>query len=354
MQTTGVLTVFEAAEVKFPSGEHVTEYITELSVPALDRLEFMTFEHESGAVTRYEEMHGKYLDGTAKRLLSAETFASDVYVQKFREEYHEAEELSKKDKMMSTKTAKAILQFLFVYYFSYHEAEEASGKEIKLESFSRWFGRLRVKLARQQARDLATRERNYGKLRGRRREAYLAKLKKRTDVWRKNWKEHGYTGSEEHMNAMKHVVIMADEDTVDVDWWKLFKVSTRMIERTTDGCDVRTDVLKKYRIWSRFVHPDRPNNRGLGLAFQHLLAQRFVLMTNKKNEMEKWFEEEEDHAKKLKKALKKEAERKKRINAKEEKHKRYLKKQEEMAKNPMKARRIFFESDSEPEIIEIL
>jgi len=280
----GALTIFQRENVKFPNGESVEDYVIELSAYATKRLEYMTYEHERKAMDRYMDMYNKYFAGTSRRALSAQTFASPSYVKQFAYEYAEAEGLDDDATRMSSKTSESILHFLFVYYFSYHEAEETLRRKIKLVSFSTWFDRLRTKLGRTMRKEMEAREKAYAELSGRRRDAHVRKLKEGKRTWVNNWTE----GSSDTMRfeEMKHIVIMSDFSLKK--WWNVFKIPSSRIQ-VTGASDVRHEVLRKFRIWSRYMHPDKRNNRGLGLPFQHRLAQRFLGLIGKKAEMETWF-----------------------------------------------------------------
>lgn len=286
MPNFGAITIFQSEDVKFPNGESVEDYVRELPERALSRLEYMTYQQEKNAMDRYMNMYNAYYDGTLTRRLTAVSFASKSYTKKFAEEYLENDNLEDGARVMSDKTSRSILHFLFVYYFSYHEAEEAGQRRIKIVSFSTWFDRLRKKLGRKMRNEIEMKDKSYARLAGRRRESYVQQLKKGRKIWKLHWKQNGYASSEKHFEEMKHVVNMADFE--GQDWWKVFKIPESRVHETPASY-IYTEVRKKFRVWSRFLHTDNDNNRALGLPFEHRLAQRFLLLSDKKADAETWY-----------------------------------------------------------------
>lgn len=332
MAGTGVLTVFTAMGAQLPNGEYVSEYSDGLSEKALEILEFMTPEHEEVSIERFLNLHEKYLTG--KKGISAKLFANDKFVDKFRMAYHSVEEIGKERSytMMSFRTARAVLHFLFVYYFSYHEAFAASGKNIPLQTFSAWFHKLRKKAHKRMTRERAERAKAMKRLNGRRLEEHNRRLTQRLRRWKEAWQYNGYTGSFDDLKSMLHVVRYPDQDVHKILWWQVFKISERslVVDGTVD--EVRHNVLKMFRIWSRFMHPDKEHNRGHGIAVSDLLSNRLQFLIQMKQDMEKWYTKAKQRAERRKKKIK--------------------------GKGYVKGRRVFVESDSDSdsdvEVVEVV
>ena len=231
--------------------------------------------------------------------------------------------------MMSSDTAKNILDFLFVYYHSYHEAFAQSGENIPLRTFSAWFHTLRKKAHKKMTKERKQREKAAKLLTGRRLEEHNRRLMQKLKAWKEKWQDDGFDGAYDLLKKMVHVVRYTEEELATERWWQVFKVSERSLSCDESLDAVRHDVLKKYRLWSRFVHPDRSQNQNHGILVQDLLASRFVLLNDSKQEMLEWYE-------KAKKCADK-------------------RKRKRTAKGYKKGgRRVFQESDSENEVIEIL
>ena len=271
------LILYLSNDVKLPSGESVVSYVEELPARALQYLEEMTYEHERIAMDRYINMHNSYFAGTSSSL-SSPSFATKSFIKKFADNYDEVEDLGDNSRM-PRKISERILHFLFVYYFSYHEAEQEHKKRIDIQSFSYWFSKLRRKAGRKMMEDIKKKEKMYNSLTRREREIYMQRLKYGQKKWKSNW-AHG--SFETNLKAMKHVVYAPNFQ--HTPWRNAFKVSK------TIPSEIHHEVLKKYRIWSRFLHPDKPNNKGLGLPFEHRLKERFLNLTEKKNEAVAWYE----------------------------------------------------------------
>lgn len=329
MAPNGILTVFTALGAKLPNGEFASEYMTGLKEDALEILEYLTPEHETFTVARFIRLHEIYLTG--KKGISAQLFADEKFVRKFQVEFHRVEELGpERDSIiMSFKTARAILHFLFVYYFSYHEAFAESGKNIPLKSFSEWFHIMGRKAAKKMQREREQRAKATRLLSGRRLEEYHKRVTQALKVWKEKWQHDGYRGAYDDLKKMLHVVRYPERDLKKLLWWQVFKVSQRSLTCDATLDEVRSDVLRKYRVWSRFLHPDRTQNQGNGIYVQDILAKRFVLLNDSKENMLKWYEG----------ATLRATRRKKKRNAKGYKK---------------GGRRILEDSDSEPDVIEIL
>ncbi|CAM9337113.1 unnamed protein product [Ectocarpus sp. 8 AP-2014] len=283
------LIIFQGHGVEFPSGEPVEVYVGELSASALQKLDDMTYFQEKDAMERYMNMYNKYYGSASNKRapLSAERFASDVYVEKFRQNYAESEDVEDSGgALMRMKTAQAILHFLFVYYFSYHEAEEASGKEMKIRSFSTWFGNLRRRLGRKMQKEMEAREKAYNSLSGRKREEYELRLRTSAKNWKAHWRANKNPTLVRQFNEAVHVVTLANFDSKD--WWEVFKIAKNRV-KATGARKVQQDVYKNFRRWSRFFHPDKAGQAKLGTAFRHRLISRMQALDNKKGEMEEWF-----------------------------------------------------------------
>lgn len=84
-----------------------------------------------------------------------------------------------------------------------------------------------------------------------------------------------------------HVVNAAD--IAEKDWWVVFKIPANRVQ-PTGASIVRCAVLRSFRIWSRYFHPDRFQNSGLGLPFQHRLSQRLIVPNEKKDSMQMWYD----------------------------------------------------------------
>lgn len=89
---------------------------------------------------------------------------------------------------------------------------------------------------------------------------------------------------------MIHVIRCPEEDLKKVLWWQVFKVSQKSLVFDGSFDEVRVDVLRKFRFWSRFVHPDNIQNQNHGIYVQDLLATRFILLNESKESMLKWYE----------------------------------------------------------------
>lgn len=286
------LAIFHGQHVTFPSGEPVNDYVGDLSASALQKLEDMTYFQEKDAMERYMKMYNAFYASasTNRAPLSSRRFASDPYVKHFREHYAASEDVEDGGgTLMKMKTAESILHFLFVYYFSYHEAEEASGKRINIKSFSMWFGDLRRKLGRKMRKEMEAREKAYNSLSGKKREQYEARLRKSAKTWKAGWRASENPTLVRQFNEAVHVVTMASIDSKS--WWEVFKIAPNRI-KTTGASTVKREVMRDFRRWSRYIHPDNHLNvkLKLGAAFRHRLALRMQAMQNKKDEMEKWFE----------------------------------------------------------------
>lgn len=329
MATTGVLTVFTALGAQFPNGEYAYEYMDGLSERALEILEYLTPEHETITIERFIRLHEKYLTGT--RGISAQQFANKNFVVRFQKAYHTVEELGleRDHRMMSFKTAEAILHFLFAYYFSYHEAFAQSGKNIPLQSFSAWFDALRRKAGKKMDKERRQRDKKLSRLDALELEEHNRRVTQHLRGWKERWQNNGYNGAYDHLKEMIHVVKYPEEDLNQMQWWEVFKVSPKSLACDGTVDEVRSNVLRKLRIWSRFVHPDKPQNKNHGIHVQDLLAKRFKLLLDSKEKMLKWYEKATLRANQKKKKRKAQGYKK-------------------------GGRRILEESDSEPEVIEIM
>lgn len=284
------LSIFKGNEVKFPSGEPVEEYVTELSSSALRKLEYMTYPQEKNSMDRYMNMYNAFYGAasTNRPPLSAQRFASKTNVRAFVEEYAAGDDVDETNlRTMKNKTAESILHFLFVYYFSYHEYEESTGKRIPIVSFATWFGRLRAKLGRKMRKEMEAKEKAYNALTGIERQNYADRLRAAVQTWKKSWRAVGNETLVQQFNQAARVVSIKNMNSKD--WWVVFGIAANRIQ-TTGASTVRKEVTAKYRRWSRFFHPDRSNNQGLGTPFRHLLSQRFLILTDKKDEMQTWFD----------------------------------------------------------------
>ena len=329
MATTGVLTVFTALGAQLPNGEFAAEYMDGLNEKALEILEYLTPEHEKTTVERFIRLHERYLTGTTG--ISAQLFANKKFVVKFQKAFHVVEELGKEREyeMMSSKTAEAVLHFLFAYYFSYHEAFADSGKNIPLRSFSAWFDVLRRKAGKKMKKEREQRAKAAKLLTGRRLEEHNKRLTQKLKIWKEKWQYEGFKGAYDLLKKMIHVVRYPEEDLKKVLWWQVFKVSQQSLVCDEGLDEVRLDVLRKFRFWSRFVHPDNTQNQNHGIYVQDLLATRFILLNESKEKMLKWYDGAKVRANKKKKKRKAQGYKK-------------------------GGRRVFQDSDSEHEVIEIL
>ena len=329
MATTGILTVFTALGAQLPNGELASEYMDGLKEEALEVLEYLTPDHEETTVARFIRLHEIYLTGT--RGISARVFANKKFVVKFQKAFHKVEELGKErdSQMMSSKTAQAILHFLFAYYFSYHEAFAESGTNIPLKSFSLWFYNLRRKAGKKMQKEREQRAKAVRLLKGRRLEEHNKRVTQKLKCWKEKWQYDGYKGAYDDLKKMIHVVRYPKEDLKKLLWWEVFKVSQRSLDCDETLDEVKTDALKKYRVWSRFLHPDRTQNQNHGIYMQDLLANRFVFLNDSKEDMLKWHEGATLRASKKKKKRKAQGYKK-------------------------GGRRFIEDSDSEPDVIEIL
>lgn len=291
MAHVGALIIFQG--VLLPNNVPVADHLEELSQKNIQRLGRITYRHEEEAIKRYIKMHGEYMEGSRKPSdMSAQKFASKSFVRKFAFDFAAAdlEEGAAKDlhvKTMTLDSSEAILHFLFTFYLSHYEGELSQKRKIKLVSFATWFDRERKKAKKGYMAKLKRREEHYEALDGREREAYVALLRQGKNTWKQNWKDRGYARRMVDFRAAKHVVLMADFEAQD--WWRVFKIPTATINAAIDGSAVRTDVLRKYRIWSRFMHTDNINNRALGGPFTDRLAKRFGDLMDKVEKMEKWY-----------------------------------------------------------------
>lgn len=102
-----------------------------------------------------------------------------------------------------------------------------------------------------------------------------------------NWKLNGSASSARHLEELMHVVNAAD--IAEKDWWVVFKIPANRVQ-PTGASIVRHEVLRAFRIWSRYFHPDRFQNSGLGLPFQHRLNQRLIVLNEKKDSMQIWYD----------------------------------------------------------------
>lgn len=288
MANIGVLTIFEG--VLLPNNEPVADYLEDLSEKNIGRLGRMSWKHEEIAIRRYIQMHGEYMEGKRTPAnMSATKFASKSFVQEFALHFAEIDfdTYTESTKSMPVTSAEAILHFLFVFYMSHYEGELSQNKKIKLVSFATWFDRKRKKAASALRAKLRRREQNYQELTGRRRESYDALLKQGKRTWKQNWQDHGYATRMVDFRSAKHVILMGDFE--DIDWWRAFKIPKARVDAATDGSDIRREVLKKYRIWSRFMHTDNVNNRAVGGPFADRLAKRLLSLMDKTASMEAWY-----------------------------------------------------------------
>lgn len=280
MPPVDALAIFHSQELKFPNGETVEDYVRELPAAALSRLEYMKFSQERGTMIRYLEMHNKFYANEI-RDLSAETFASTSHVKKFAKEYAEGDDTEDTVPMRDS-ISRAILQFLFVYYYSYQEAEELSGNKIKIVSFCAWFYRLRSAMGRKMRREMEAREKSYNALTGRQREQHVRRMKRGRSTWKGNWS----TTHRVKLRSMIHVINVPNASSMN--WWTFFKIHSNRVQ-ATGAHTVRHEVLRKFRTWSIFFHTDRRNNQRLGGPFANRLADRFLELMNKKQEMLTWY-----------------------------------------------------------------
>lgn len=288
MANVGVITVFEG--VLLPNNEPVADYLEDLSKKNLGRLNRMQWAHEEIATLRYEKMHCEYMDGYRKPgNMSATKFASKSFVKEFALHFArvDLDTYTESTKSMPIESAESILHFLFAFYMSHYEAELLQNKKIKLVSFVDWFDRERKKAASALRANLKKRAEHVAALTGRQRDKYNALLKQGKGIWRKNWEDGGYAKRMVDFKSAKHVILMSN--FVDIDWWRAFKIPKARVDAATDPSAIRRDVLKKYRIWTRFMHTDNLNNRAVGGPFADRLARRLLALMDKANEMETWY-----------------------------------------------------------------
>lgn len=284
------LSIFQANDVRFPNGEAVAEYVTELSPSALRKLGDMSYPQEMNVMERYMNMYNEFYGAVSinRPPLSAKRFAGKNNVKAFREEYAAGDGVEDTGSAtMKTETAQSILHFLFVYYFSYHEAEESTGKRITIRSFSTWFGRLRAKLGRKMRKEMEAREKAYNSLTGVERQNYADRLRRALIKWKTRWRAEG---NDVIVKQFSHAVRVATMPNItSAEWRVVFGIAANRV-RATGASTVRKEVMAKFRRWSRFFHPDRSNNQGLGSPFRHRLSQRFLALTDKRDEVQKWYE----------------------------------------------------------------
>lgn len=348
LATTGILTVFMAEGAKFPNGSRVSEYMGGLNEEALEILEYLTPEHEKTTIERFISLHKQYLTG--KKGISAQIFANKKFVVQFQRAFHIVEELGpeREHQMMDSKTAREILHFLFVYYFSYHEASE-SGKNIPLQSFSTWFYKLRTNARDQMRKDRQAREKALKRLTGRKLEEHNKRVALQLKGWKDKWQFHGYDGAVTNIKEMLHVVTCPEQDLRKQQWWEVLKVAKKDLDihETVDEVDaIKTATLKKFRVWSRFLHPDQGKNQNNGIFVQDLLAKRFILLNDSKENMLKWHEDAADRAarKKRKRDGRKSYKERGRTILEDDERKR------DGRTSNKKRRRIMEDSDSEPDV----
>lgn len=288
------------AGLKFPNDEAAVDYALDLSDEALDILEYMEYPQEEYAMKRYMQMFNDYYQAKIKVLTGASfatKAASKTFAKKLRQGLEELEEeveeevqrskgngkgkrrRKQKEPKVKEDVARQILEFLFVYYLSYHEAEEKYGRSKKydLKSFCTWFKVQKKKYAKANKAEVEELYAIDTARTGPDAQLALDQLKRGKRDWKRyhmQRKTLDRAKLKQHYNDMKHLINWSDNKIESVSW---------RVGLSFQGQDItKTQINKRYRIWSTFIHPDQ--NKGYTAAFQDHLYKRFnVLSTMRDN-----------------------------------------------------------------------
>lgn len=277
--------------ILFPNDEAVGDYAKELSETALDVLEHMDYVHEEEyAMMRYINMYNDYYSKGKTATFSAATFSAAPAPKQFAKKLSnpdgdevqvgkndlEKDDAKYGDPIIKPAVAKEILEFLWVYYFSYHEAEQRAKRKIKLKSFSAWFRVKKRIYAKANKAEVEKQNAVESRQSTRDEKVFLALRAK----GKKDWKHYHlkvantYANKKLHYNQMKHVVNWADNKIESLSWRDVFMFGNNQ------NVDLET-LSKKFRMWSRFLYKD--SNTGFGIPFQAHLAKRFQLLNELKD-----------------------------------------------------------------------
>lgn len=293
VHTSAQLVLF--AGLKFPNDEPAVDYALDLSDEALDVLEYMEYPQEEYAMKRYMQMFNDYYQAKIKVLTGASfatAAASKAFAKKLSQGLEEAQEedeedgkkskgkgkdkRKKKQKEPKVKedVARQILEFLFVYYLSYHEAEEKYGRSKKydLKSFSTWFKVQKKKYAKANKAEVEALYALDAVRAGPDEQLVIAQLKRGKKDWKSYHMERPTLDRaklKQDYNDMKHIINWSDNKILSVSWRGIFSLHGQQI--------TRRQINKRFRIWSRFIHPDQ--NKGFTTAFQNHLKKRFQVFS---------------------------------------------------------------------------